>query len=200
MKQLKCILFVALSAMIFSCNSNQKGSNKSAQATPAELAPAGSIVYVQMDSLFNQYDMTNDLKSELEAKVANVQGDLAKQGRAFESDAKDFESKVKKGLLTQSQAELQNRQLVERQQSLQNLGQQKQMEIEEEQQVLYRKVMESIKLFLTKYNTTHNYALILTTSGTTNTILVGNPSLDITNDVLAGLNDEYVKEKKSSNK
>lgn len=199
MKQLKFILPVALAAMIFSCNSNPKVNNKTNQA-PVELAPAGSIVYVQMDSLFNQYDMTNDLKSELEAKVANIRGDLAKQGRAFESDAKDFDTKVKKGLLTQSQAELQNRQLVERQQSLQNLGQQKQMEIEEEQQVLYRKVMDAIKTYLKKYNTNHNYALILTTSATTNTVLEGNPSLDITNDVLTGLNDEYVKVKKSANK
>ena len=38
--------------------------------------------------------------------------------------------------------------------------------------------------------------MIITTSAATNTIIVGNPALDITKDVLAGLNDEYIKSKK----
>ena len=56
--------------------------------------------------------------------------------------------------------------------------------------------MDAVQTYLNEYNKTHNYALILTTSATTNTVIVGNPSLDITNDVLKGLNAEYIKSKK----
>ena len=38
--------------------------------------------------------------------------------------------------------------------------------------------------------------VITTASAATNTVIVGNPALDITQDVLAGLNNEYIKSKK----
>lgn len=199
MKRLKFFLFVAIAALLFSCKSNTNDTTN-VNATKVDLAPSGSIVYVQLDSLVNQYDMFNDLKSELEAKIATIQNDLAKQGRDLENSAKDFENKVKKGLLTQSQAELQNRQLVERDQTLQNLSRQKQIEIQEEQDVLYRKVMDAIQTYLQSYNETHNYALILSTSAASNTVMIGNPSLDITSDVLNGLNEEYIKTKNNNAK
>ena len=192
---MKFILALAVSAMLFSCNS--KSGNTQAPQAQGEVAPVGSIVYIQMDSRIAGYDMANDLRTELEAKVADIQGDLNKKQRAFESDANEFQTKVQKGLLTQSQAELQNRQLNERLQALQNEGQIKQNEIAEEQAVLLNKVFDAVQTYLTEYNKTHNYALILTTSAASSTVIVGNPSLDITNDVLIGLNEEYAKNKKS---
>lgn len=199
MKSLKIILPIAAIALLCSCNSNA-GSAPAAQTAESgvqakETVPAGSIVYVQMDTLVSQYDMFNDLKSELESKVQAIQDDLAKKGRTFDNAVKDFQTKVQKGLLTRTQMEEQQNQLQERQQELQNLGQQKQMEIEDENAVLYRKVMDAIQTYVEKYNTEHNYSLILTTTAGS-TVLTGSPSLDITADILTGLNEEYVKSKK----
>ena len=198
MKSLKIFLPIAAIALLCSCNSNA-GSAPAAQTAESgvqakETVAAGSIVYVQMDTLVSQYDMFNDLKSELESKVQAIQDDLAKKGRTFDNAVKDFQTKVQKGLLTRTQMEEQQNQLQERQQELQNLGQQKQMEIEDENAVLYRKVMDAIQTYVEKYNTEHNYALILTTTAG-NPVLTGSPSLDITAEILTGLNDEYVKSK-----
>lgn len=195
MKKAKAILAVALATILVSCNNNTATETKAASSEPAAVAPSGSIVYIQMDSLVNNYDMFNDLKSELEAKAQVIQEDLTKKGRAFESAAKDFETKINKGLLTRAQAEEQQQQLYQRQQSLENLRQQKSMEMAEEQQVMLNKVMDAIQTYVEKYNSEHNYALILTTSASTNTVIVGNSQLDITNNVLVGLNEEYVKSK-----
>ena len=156
----------------------------------------GSIVYVQLDSLINQYDMFNDLRSELENKAQAIQDDLTKKGRSFESAAKDFQAKIEKGLLTRSQAEEQQQRLAERQQNLQNLSQQKQYEMAEEEAVMGRRVMDAVQTYLQKYNQEKGYAMIITTSAATNTVIVGNPALDITQDVLTGLNNEYIKSKK----
>ncbi len=195
MKKAKAILSVALATILVSCNNNTATETKAASSEPAAVAPSGSIVYIQMDSLVNSYDMFNDLKSELEAKAQAIQEDLTKKGRAFENAAKDFETKINKGLLTRAQAEEQQQQLYQRQQSLESLRQQKSMEMAEEQQVMLNKVMDAVQTYVEKYNAEHNYALILTTSGSTNTVIVGNPQLDITNSILAGLNEEYVKSK-----
>ncbi len=196
MKHTLSILAVAVAAVMFasSCNSTQSApANQAVQA--GETAPAGSIVYIQMDSLVNQYDMFNDLRSEFEAKVEAIQEDLRKKGNAFEKSANDFQNKLNKGLLTRSQAETQQQALMQREQDLRNLTGQKQMEMQEEEAVMLRRVMDAIQTYLNKYNETHNYALILTSSAS-NPVIVGNPSLDITNDVLKGLNAEYIQSKK----
>lgn len=196
MKHTLSILAVVVAAVMFasSCNTNQ--SAPAAQAVEAgETAAAGSIVYIQMDSLVNQYDMFNDLRSEFEAKVEAIQEDLRKKGNAFEKSATDFQNKLNKGLLTRSQAETQQQALLQREQDLRNLTGQKQMEMQEEEAVMLRRVMDAIQTYLNKYNETHNYALILTSSAS-NPVIVGNPSLDITNDVLKGLNEEYIQSKK----
>ena len=198
MKHTLSILAAIISVAMFvsSCNSAQSTQTSAQVAPSGEIAPAGSIVYIQMDSLVNQYDMFNDLKSEFESKVEAIQDDLRKKSNAFEKSATDFQNKLNKGLLTRSQAETQQQALMQREQELRNLSQQKQMEMQEEEAVMLRRVMDAIQTYLNSYNETHNYALILTTSGASSTVIVGNPSLDITNDVLKGLNEEYIQSKK----
>ena len=194
MKQLKLILTVAVAAIVCACNAG--GNTTTVQPAEAtQTAAAGSIVYIQMDSLINQYDMFNDLRSQLESKAQAIQDDLTKKGRSFESAAKDFETKIAKGLLTRSQAEEQQQKLVERQQNLQNLSQQKQLEIAEEEAVMGRRVMDAVQTYLNKYQKEKGYALILTTSAASNTVICGNANLDITMDVLKGMNEEYIKSK-----
>jgi outer membrane protein len=159
------------------------------------MAAAGDIVYVQIDSLVNQYDMFNDLKSELESKAQTIQSDLTKRSRTFENDVKDFQQKVQKGLITRSQAETQQQQLAMREQELQNYANQKQVEMQEEEQVLYRRVFDALNSYLVKMNQEKGFAMIISTNSATNTILLGDSGLDITKMVVAGLNDEYIKTK-----
>ena len=197
MKQLKVILSVAVAAIICACNATGNTSTQATNTAEAGVTAAqGSIVYIQLDSLINQYDMFNDLRSELENKAQAIQDDLTKKGRSFESAAKDFQTKIEKGLLTRSQAEEQQQRLAERQQNLQNLSQQKQYELAEEEAVMSRRVMDAVQTFLAKYNQEKGYAMIITSSAATNTVIAANPALDITQDVLTGLNNEYIKSKK----
>ncbi len=199
MKKTLSTLAVLLSSavLLISCNSAQESNGSNTVHTLNEAAaPAGSIVYIQMDSLINYYDMFNDLKSELETKLQTIQDDLTKKGNAWEKSATDFQNKLNKGLLTRSQAEDQQQSILQRQRELQELTQQKQMEMQEEEAVMMRRVMDAIQTYLNSYNETHKYSLILTTSGVTNTVIIGNPSLDITQDVLKGLNEEYINSKK----
>ena len=175
--------------------SKKKTANEAVDITDTGkiTAVAGDIVYVQLDSLIANYDMFNDKMAAFQTKVQGIQDDLAKRGRKLESDAKAFESQVQKGLLTRSAAEEQQNKLLQRQQNLQNEAAKKDAEIQEEQAVLNNQVYYAVKEFIEKYNAEHQYSLILTTSGVTNTVLNVNPGLDITADVLAGLNEEYIK-------
>ena len=171
-----------------------KPAHKAVEASEgAAAAAAGDIVYVRIDTLIMQYDMYSDLRSSFEAKATTVQDDLNKKGRKLESDIKAFENQINKGLLTRSAAEQQQASLQQRQQELQNLAAQKQYELQEEEVVLTNQVMDAIKTYLAAYNEVHQYAAILTTSEATNVVIVGNPGLDITTEVVEGLNAEYIK-------
>jgi len=168
---------------------------KTSETTPGEFASAGDIVFVQVDSLINQYDMFNDLRSEFESKAQTIQNDLNKRSRTFESDVKDFQQKFQKGLMTNSQAQAQQQSLAQREQELQNYVRQKQQEMSEEEAVLYRKVFEALNVYLKKLNQEKKYSLIINTNGTTNTVLDGDPALNITSMVVTGMNQEYIQQK-----
>ena len=78
------------------------------------------------------------------------------------------------------------------------LAQQKQQEIMEEQQVMMNQLADAIKTFMESYNEEKGYAMILSnTAGVP--VIVGDPALDITDDVIACLNAEYIELKKSEN-
>jgi len=187
---------IALFVLFFTGKDNKPSFSASEGQESMALPGEGSIVYIQVDSLMNQFDMFHALRTELEAKAKLIDDDLTKKGRAFERDVNDFDEKIQKGLLTRSQAETQQQQLAARQQELQQYGQQKQMEIAEEEQVLLNRVLDELKTFLASYNETHNYALILTTSASTNNVIIGNKGLNITKDVVIGLNAKYAAQRK----
>ncbi|MBQ7457855.1 MAG: OmpH family outer membrane protein [Bacteroidales bacterium] len=196
-------LVLALAAVILSVVNPRFDKKKTSEPadltnTEAITATAGDIVYLQLDSLIVNYDMYNDLMTAFQTKVQGIQDDLAKRGRRLESDAKAFENQYQKGLLTRSAAEEQSNKLAQRQQNLQNDAAKKDQEIQEEQAVLNNKVYYAVKDFIEKYNEEHQFALILTTSSATNTVLNVNPGLDITADVLKGLNEEYIKNRSIS--
>lgn len=182
-------------ALVFTFVSPKGASKKAENAAQATTAAAGDIVYVRIDTLIMQYDMYSDLRSSLEAKAQTVQDDLSKKGRKLESDIKAFENQYNKGLLTRSAAEQQQASLQQRQQDFQNLAQQKQYELQEEEMVLNNQVMDAIKTYLEEYNKEHNFAAILTTSEATNVVIVGNPGLDITQEIVENLNALYVKDR-----
>ena len=198
MKQTPLILSViaviaAVTALILSLTTPKNHHKPAAESSAGIEAAAGDIVYLRLDTLMLQYDMYSDLQSAFEAKAQTVDSDLNKKARKLESDIKNFENQINKGLLTRSAAEQQNNSLQQRQVNLQNEAAQKQQELAEESQVLLNQVMYAIKTYLEEFNKEHNFAAILTTTEATNIVMVGNPALDITQAVVDGLNAEYIK-------
>lgn len=186
-------VILAAAALAFNFTTPKKACHKAVADGEEMTAVAGDIVYIQIDSLIVNYDMYSDLSSTLEAKKTSIEDEINKKGRKLESDMKAFENQINKGLLTRSAAEKQQQSLQQRQIDLQNLAQQKQGELMEENDVMMNQVMDAIHTYLEEYNAEHNFAAILTTSASTNVVIVGNPALDITSEILEGLNAEYVK-------
>jgi outer membrane protein len=185
-------LLVSVAALLVTLVSGNKKPVET-EPDPGQTAVAGDIVFIKIDSLLMNYDMYNDLMSAFQTKYQASQDELQKKSRQLESDAKSFENQINKGLLTRSAAEQQQQNLLRRQENLQNEANNKQLELQEEEYVLNNQVLDAIQTFLAKYNEEHQFALILTTSGATNVVMEGNRGLDITNEVVRGLNEEYIR-------
>ena len=200
----KTLLFFGVAAAVVFAASCKQNNNGAAEAAPAQdsTAVAGSIVYFNMDKVMQGYDMANDLNSVFETKTSGIQAEIDRRGKKLEKDANDFQTKVDKGLLTTSVAQAQYQKLQQQQQDYQQYVVRKQQEMAEEQQVMMNQIANAISEYVVEYNTTHQYALILTTAGgvLSTPVVTGDPSLDITEDLLAGLNAAYIKTKESTKK
>ena len=179
-------------------------NGKSEAAAPAEgeaaaaAACKGAIVYVDLDVILARYDMANDLGSVVETKVQNIQAEINRRGKKLESAAKDFQEKMEKGLMTRSVAEDKAQKLQKQEADFNTYAAQKQQEIQEEQLVMMNQIGDAIKTYIEKYNQEKKYAMILTCQAG-NPVLTADPSLNITEDVLAGLNAEYIELKNKKN-
>ena len=165
-------------AFAVSCNQNQAAAPAAAAAQDST-AVAGSIVFFNMDKVMEGYDMANDLNSVFETKTSGIQAEIDRRGKKLEKDMTDFQNKVDKGLLTTSVAQAQYQKIQQQQQDYQQYSE-----------------------FVQEYNAEHQYALILTTAGPilSTPVVTGDPKLDITEDLLAGLNAAYIKTKEESKK
>ncbi|MBP3202560.1 MAG: OmpH family outer membrane protein [Bacteroidales bacterium] len=191
----------AIMAFAVSCNQNQAAAPAVA-ASADSVAVAGSIVYFNMDQVMEGYDMANDLNSVFETKTSGIQAEIDRRGKKLEKDAADFQNKVDKGLLTTSVAQAQYQKLQEQQQAYQQYVVTKQQEMAEEQQVMMNQIANAISEFVQEYNVEHQYAMILTTAGgiLSTPVVTADPKLDITEDLLAGLNAAYIKTKEAGKK
>ena len=200
MKNTSLILsIVSLIAVVaFGILTLTKGNSKADVAAEGEAtetaACKGAIVYVDLDRILMEYDMANDLRSVVETKVQNIQAEVTRRGQKLEKEVASFQEKIEKGLLTRSVAEAQNQKLQQQDIEFQNYAAQKQQEIQEEQVVMMNQLSDAIQTFIDKYNTEKQYAMILTNSGGT-PVITADQALNITDDVLAGLNEEYIKAK-----
>ena len=187
---------MALALTLSACVMNNNPATPATEE-PVTKATVGTIVFFNIDKVMEGYDMANELRSVVETKVNGIQSEIDRRGKKLEKDVNDFQQKIDKGLLTRSVAEAQSQKLQQQQNSYQQYAMQKQQEIQEEQQVMLNQIADAINQYVLKYNEEKQYALIMTTSGTVlpAPVVTGDPELDITEELLKGLNDEYIKTK-----
>ena len=167
-------------------------------------AEAGAIVYIDLDRILTEYDMANDLRSVVETKVQNIQAEITRRENNLANAVAKYQEKVQKGLMTRTVAEVEAQKIQQQEIDFNNYANQKNNEINEELLVMNNQINDAIGTFVAKYNAEKKYAMILVSQGDvpgdgivtlSAPVLTADPSLDITNEVLAGLNEEYIASK-----
>lgn len=170
---------------------------KNGKGTADEVRSVDSngIAYVELDSVIAKFDMAKDITTDLEGKQKNSEAELTAKSQAFDRDVRDYQNKAQKGLITRATAAEMEQTLAQQQQSLLALRDEMALNLNEESVVAQRQVLEYINKYLAEYNTAHNYQFILAKQFP-GPILYSDTALDITNDVVTGLNAKYNAEKK----
>lgn len=185
----KITALLAIAAVVISCNKEQPKSAASGTDKKAEL-----IVYVNSDSLLNNYEYFKSVKDKFQEKSKKAQSDLTAKGTAFQREVAAYQQNAAN--LSADQRATTEERLARKQQELaaynQNAGNALASEEAVENEKLYNKVAE----FLKQYAKTKGYKLVLTYSKANPTVLYADESLDVTKAVVEGLNAEYKKDKK----
>jgi len=190
---MKKILLVAAVAAIITAGCNKNGGNAGSGTYAADsttIRHSGMLAYVDMDTLVYKYDMYLDLAAEFEVKAAKAEADLSSKQRSLENAIADYEEKATKGLMTQVQMRTTEESLTQRQQAFMQQREQVLTQLTDEERVMLNQIHHSIVDFLKEYNSDYRYQMILSTSAGS-PVLNASPELDITREVLAGINKKY---------
>ncbi|OFX26937.1 MAG: hypothetical protein A2041_13365 [Bacteroidetes bacterium GWA2_31_9b] len=152
------------------------------------------IAYVNMDTLYSKYNMFIDKRDAYLQKRDESQAELQLKMSNLEKQAMDFQNEYSKGLMTRTKAQMVQQELGQKEQELYATRDNLAMQLSEEEQVMNRQILNSIVEYLKVYNNEHNYKYILS-STFGGQVLYTDSSLNITYDVLKGLNEKYAKEK-----
>jgi outer membrane protein len=193
---MKKLFILGLSMLAFAaCKTNGAGTTATGDAQGSkQVETVYDIAYIQMDSLVTGYARYNDLSSAFETKANKVQSDLETRARRLQNEVLDFQEKMEKGLATRSQLATMQEQMERKSNEFEVERQTRVAELAEEEQVMTNQVMYAIQQYVAKYNADLRFKMILTTSGGS-PILHADPAMNITAEVLEGLNTEYAAEK-----
>lgn len=186
------MLAVAAAAVVTlnSCDNSPKAddaADTAKQTAPTEL----KLAYVEVDSLMTQYDFCKEYSLILEKKSQNIQATLQQKGQSLQNAAANFQQKLQQNAYTREQAEQIQAGLQKQNADLEALQQRLGAEFQEETNKFNIALHDSLQHFLAKYNKDKKYTMILSKSG--DNILLADKSIDITNDIIAGLNKAYKK-------
>lgn len=188
----KITVILALSVLVISCNKEQTKST--GDAAPASAGAAEGIVYVNSDSLLNNYDYYKAVRDKFQEKSKKAQADLTAKGTAFQREVAAYQQGAA-NLSAEQRATTEER-LARKQQELatynQNAGNALANEEAAENDKLYNKVSDYLK----GYAKSKGYKIVLTYSKSNPAVLYADESLDVTKAVVDGLNADYKKEKK----
>jgi outer membrane protein len=167
-----------------------------AQTVPAKTddtkAAGQAIVFVNSDSLINNYEYYKTIRTKLQDLSQKAQAEISTKGQAFQKEVAAYQKGASSLNLAQRTAT--EKRLAAKQQNLQALSQNTGKQLQEEEAEQNVKLYDHIAAYLKTYAKTKGYKIVLTYSKTNPSMLYGDESLDVTKEVLAGLNEEYKKE------
>lgn len=191
MKKFFYLSFAAIAAMLVftQCNNEQPQAQKPVQVG-CDGVKGIKIAFVDIDSLLNNYEFSITINKEMLRKEENMRLTLSEKARDLQQDIDEFQRKLENNVFaTQARAEEEQNRILKKRESYERLSERLASELAAESQKNNVTLRDSINSYLKEYNATQGYDLIISRVG--DNLLYANEALDITKEVIKGLNDRY---------
>ncbi len=191
---MKKILFVAtmVAFAMASCNGGSKETTSTTKDSGETAAAQAStnIAWVEYDSLMNNYDLYKYYNKVMEKKAAEVQSTLEQKGRELQSLMQSTQQKYENGgFSTKTELESAQKRIENKQNELAQMEYEMKANLANETARITQEARDSIMAFIDSYNKEKKFDYIMFKGG--DNMLYANPALDITDDVIKGLNKRY---------
>ena len=191
------ILLALAVAVLFYLHFNQKPVKVDVKAASGATDSLSQhelkIAYVDLDSIQENYNYYKEKMDEFDRKKEGADRDLNNAFQKIENERIAF---VQKGnAITQVEAENFQREYTRKMQNLENQKKSLENNIQQEGVKTMEELKKKINEFLTEYNKTKGYSYIFSYSSTINILFYKDTALNITNEVVSGLNEAYNKTK-----
>ncbi len=167
----------------------KSGDTTAAGNTPAVAAgiSTGRIAYVNLDTFNAKYDYLKSKREDFEKKQEGMKAELERSAKQFQNDAVAYQRKVQAGTISEAEAQATEKRLMQMQQSYKTREEALTGQLLDEQDAFNKELKQKLDSYLEEYNKDKKYDFILSYSAGS-PIIYANKALDITEDVLKGMN------------
>ncbi len=184
------ILLIAVGILYFLHFSGKKSESGSSVTAPSDL----KIAYIKSDSVLKRYDYFKEMKTILEAKSKKLDQDLQNRGQSLQNEIASYQRNISN--LTIGQAKALEEDLGKKQQNFRLYQQSLEQELANDQNKMNEALYGRITTFLKKYADGSGLQVVFKFDQSSD-VLFGGPGIDISQDVIKGLNDDYKIEKQN---
>lgn len=187
------IALVVAVAILYYLHFKSNDSDQPIIVPPKINVKASHLVYINTDSLMDKYEYVKDMRKSLEAQRTQAEGEFQAKYNALEKEANNLREIIEK--LSQEEAARQQQDIMMKEQKLNEFRESMQERLLKNEQEKNEEMLQSISSFLEKNykNTGYNYILGFQRGGG---ILYAKDNLNITSEVITGLNAQYKANKK----
>lgn len=154
-----------------------------------------STAFINADSLLNNYDLFKELKAQLEEKGKKLEAELKNRGEGLQREINDFQKNVRN--LTINQAKALEEDLVKKQQNYRVYQENLSRELLSDEAKMNQDLNDRVYQYLEKYGEEKGLKLVVKYNRGSD-IVYADSTMDITQVIIDGLNDEYKKENETA--
>lgn len=192
---LNIVLLIAVGVLFYLHFSNKKAPQQPRVASAAQQGSAEAteedfrIAYFEMDSVNNNFQLIKDVKNDLSREEEKINSELTRLQKTYNDRITHYQGQSQ--TMSQVESEKANRDILQLQDKIRTTKQ----SLESRYQDLYMRKMQDVKSkvedYLKEYNKGKRYAYILAYEP--GFIFYRDSTLNITADIISGLNDKYKK-------
>ncbi|CAN5452386.1 hypothetical protein BH23BAC1_BH23BAC1_17350 [soil metagenome] len=192
---LNIVLFIAV-VVLYVLHFSDRGSNVTLETASANTAGTNNnvsaqpltIAYINSDTLLQNYQYFKDMADQLEEKRKKMEANFTTRAKGLENEIATFQRTAQS--MTINQARAAEEDLMKKRENLMKYQETLSQDIMLEENKINNELYNKVSEYLNDYGKKNNYQLVLTYQKGSG-VLYANDGLNITQEVVKGLNDTY---------